>query len=65
MDFNSILSFGKYKGKTIEYVYKHDAQYLAWMMEHTNYLKLSFKDRLKILKKAEKDQLLQFNWDYN
>ena len=31
-----LLPFGKYKGKTIKYVYENDESYLAWLMKNTN-----------------------------
>lgn len=31
-----VLPFGKYKGKTIKYVYENDESYLAWLIENTN-----------------------------
>ena len=33
LDPKSVLRFGKYKGKTIEYVTKHNLNYIMWAME--------------------------------
>jgi len=65
MNFESKLTFGKYRGKTIGYIYKVDSQYLYWAMEKTNNLKLSAKDRIKIIRKARIEKIIQFNWSYN
>jgi hypothetical protein len=33
LDPKSVLRFGKYKGKTVEYVMKHNLNYIMWAME--------------------------------
>ena len=33
---NDVISFGKYKGQTIRYIYDNDANYLSWLMENTD-----------------------------
>lgn len=31
-----VISFGKYKGHTIRYIYENDVNYLKWLMENAN-----------------------------
>lgn len=33
LDPKSVFRFGKYKGKTVEYVIKHNLNYIMWAME--------------------------------
>lgn len=44
------LTFGKYKGKTLLYVYKHNKGYLKWMLEN----KVAFISEIKLIFKNEK-----------
>ena len=65
MDFDFVISFGKYKGETIEEVFKKDASYLDWAIKNTGRLILSDKDTDKIEAKAEDehDAWLRDNYD--
>lgn len=31
-----VITFGKYKGQTIQYIYKNDVNYLMWLIDNTN-----------------------------
>lgn len=42
------IEFGKYKGKTIEEIYKTDPQYIFWLMERDHYFRLDFHELLNI-----------------
>lgn len=33
---NKVLGFGKYKGRTIQYILTYDKQYLYWLLRETN-----------------------------
>ena len=57
--FNSIMPFGKHRGKTIELILHEDPSYLKWCIENTNKFALSPKDVQLILDCAEDDHL---NW---
>jgi len=53
LDPKSVLRFGKYKGKTVEYVIKHNLNYIMWAMEQApNLLKTKpvVKKQIIILK---------------
>jgi len=65
MKFDSKLTFGKYKGFTINNIYKMDSPYLLWVLENTIYLfQLSREDKEKIRQKAnEQYQLETFTYD--
>lgn len=53
MNFKSILTFGKYKGTSIGYIFKINAKYLNWCLENTILLeKLSKTDKKKIRSRA-------------
>ena len=40
---NDIMSFGKYKGKSIEEVYKTDRQYLIWLSQNNDSFNLDWE----------------------
>lgn len=33
---NNVLTFGKYKGKTLKYIFETDPHYLSWLIENAN-----------------------------
>lgn len=47
-DFNDIVSFGKYKGRTIGDIYEHNPTYILWLNEKTD-----FKVRHRVLQACE------------
>jgi len=65
MNLKSKLTFGKYKGRSIQAICRTDPMYLVWCMENTSNLKLSVEDRIKIYKKAEYIRPIVFNWDFH
>jgi len=60
MNFTSKLTFGKYRGKTIAEIFKQDAQYLLWAIGTTHRIKLSIEDKVKIIKRADTENLRQY-----
>ena len=34
------LTFGKYKGKSIRYIYENDPKYLSWLIQNSNEFKV-------------------------
>jgi len=60
MTFNDKLTFGKYRGKTIAEIFKIDAQYLLWAIGTTHRIKLSIEDKVKIIKRADTENLRQY-----
>jgi uncharacterized protein (DUF3820 family) len=58
--FDFILPFGKYKGETVDDIFKKDPQYLLWAISSTRKLQLSLEDKVKIIKKVDTDNLLKY-----
>jgi hypothetical protein len=66
MNFNSVLSFGKYKGTSISYIMKIDPKYLAWVIRNTGQLdSLSKEDKKKVLKRAERKYFIVYGGAYS
>lgn len=57
---NTILNFGKHKGKTVEQVLKENPSYMVWVMNETD-KKLSAKLRNEI---EEFESIQNENFDY-
>lgn len=51
---NSILPFGKYKGKTLQWIKSYDVQYIYWLADNTDY-PIDF-DLLNLLTPEEKER---------
>ena len=46
LDLKDNMPFGKYKGKTIEYIIDTDVSYMSWIIENVKTFKLT-KEALK------------------
>jgi hypothetical protein len=49
---DDVLTFGKYKGQAIRYIYENDANYLRWVMDNTT----DFIIDISELEKAEESE---------
>lgn len=57
-NFSEILTFGKYQGKTIRWVFIHDPEYLEWI-ETKGLLTFSQKDLNRIAEAAIEQRIRQ------
>jgi hypothetical protein len=32
-DYEDVMTFGKYKGKTVEWIWEHNLEYLIWLVD--------------------------------
>ena len=56
---NDIITFGKYKDKTVRQVLNTDAQYIKWLIENTDKTCLPMKDIQLVLDRSEDEH---HNW---
>lgn len=56
--FDSVLQFGKYKGRTVIDIYEEDPEYLRWVMDETDMLSMSDEDEDKIRIAADEAESL-------
>lgn len=59
MKYNDIFEFGKYKGFTYNYVFRHDAQYIWWCVKNIpnfSICQTHKKDNYKMLLSEIKEQ---------
>ena len=67
--WSDIITFGKYKGKTVEDVASMDASYLVWLMRETNRTNFGEKMALAIYEDSQEEDLYDDiylfdpNWD--
>jgi hypothetical protein len=64
-----IITFGKYKDKTVDYVFRHDPRYLLWANENVDSFTLNdfFYYECERVVESEKQDLwtYEFNADIN
>jgi hypothetical protein len=53
--FDTILTFGKYKGKAVMTVFEYDASYIEWAIDNISWFKMSEKDELRVRGKASEE----------
>lgn len=47
------ITFGKYKNKSVEYIYEHDLKYFKWLLEQDFFRKFNYYSIFKNYKPAE------------
>jgi hypothetical protein len=53
--FEDVMIFGKYNGKKIAWIYRNDIQYLAWLIQETDF-KMSAENERLVLTDNERDK---------